>query len=785
MKDLSNIDIGRYHVIERLGMGGMAVVYKAVDTSLKRNVALKVIRTEEFGPAALGRLRKRFEREAVAQAKFMHPNIVPVLDYGEYEGAPYLVMPYFAGGTLKDRIGSRWGVDEAARLLTQVAEGLAYAHEKGVLHRDVKPGNVLMTLEGLPLLSDFGIAKVLDNTLENGTQLTGTGVGIGTPEYMSPEQCRGEEVDTRTDIYALGVVFYELLTGRRPFKGNTPMGVVFKQINDPLPDPRQYAPDLPEEAISVLNRTMAKKPDKRYAAMQELALALKALGESQIEPAVKAKPGTAATAAEAAAIETETQDKFLPREERGVLQGLRPDGRLSATENLPKAETGKPWWKHWITLAGISVIVLGGGMFAFLGGVGLSAIRLDSSPEPTTTTTRKATQAVTATVAHTATIEATATELFTATPTPTPTPALLMLDNAAKIGAVEMLPMDDAVSALSFSPNGQKLAVGHLTGIVNWLDIESKEVLQSHRFSGVPVNDVLFSQDGEKLAVAFENLQVLVYDVKNGSVIASLDHESPVVDLHFSADGGTLEFACRNGRLYEWNMSEVSASTKAITMPGNLMHAAFSNISGEIAGVAHVNYEEKGANAITGGGTYEYVHRSAQFLYYGWSSGLVKSEVLDVEYSRYFQSENWSGQDSRYGESYNEETHLAYINHDHELDITFSPDGSLVVAGSYDNYGDERRIFYRLSPINDYDMKEFGETCFGGEISSLAFSPDGSLLASDCGSEVALWDVAGKEKLVELQGHGNEVKKIKFSPDGTLMVSGDAQGNLIYWRVIE
>ena len=189
MADLVGQDIGRYHVVEQLGQGGMAMVYKAYDTRLERDVAIKVIRTGAVSPDMLPELLKRFEREAKSLAKMKHRDIVNIYDYGEHEGAPYLVMEYLQGGTLKELTGRPIPYYDAARLLLPIARALDYAHKRGVLHRDVKPANILITEDGDPLLSDFGIAKMLESGQE--TQLTGTGVGIGTPEYMAPEQWTG------------------------------------------------------------------------------------------------------------------------------------------------------------------------------------------------------------------------------------------------------------------------------------------------------------------------------------------------------------------------------------------------------------------------------------------------------------------------------------------------------------------------------------------------------------------------------------------------------------------
>ena len=252
--------VGRYHIVEQLGQGGMAVVYKAYDTRLERDVAIKFIRTGEIGPNYLEQMLKRFEREAKSLARMDHLNIVGVFDYGEYENSPYLVMQYLLGGTLKHAVDKPMHYADAARLLLPIARALEYAHGWNVVHRDVKPANILITESGEPMLSDFGIAKILGAT--GTTQLTGTGMGVGTPQYMAPEQWEGKVV-TQTDIYALGVVLYELVTGRRPYEADTPAAVFRMMMTEPLPRPKDAAPDLPEEVEKMLIKALAKKPDER------------------------------------------------------------------------------------------------------------------------------------------------------------------------------------------------------------------------------------------------------------------------------------------------------------------------------------------------------------------------------------------------------------------------------------------------------------------------------------------------------------------------------------------
>lgn len=273
MQNYVGKQIDRYRIIERLGMGGMAVVYKAYDTRLEREVALKLIRTESIPQDQHERLFKRFEREAKAHAKFDHKNIVHIYDYGEIDGSPYLVMSYLPGGTLKDRINGPTDWKQAVRWLTPIAEALAYAHKTGVVHRDVKPANILFDKNDQPILTDFGIAKILET---NDFSLTGTGLGVGTPEYMSPEQWKGQPGQA-SDQYALGIVFYELITGHKPYSADTPAAIAIIQATEPLSLPSKYVKGIPESVEKALLKTLSQNPQDRY---ENIIMFTKALNES-------------------------------------------------------------------------------------------------------------------------------------------------------------------------------------------------------------------------------------------------------------------------------------------------------------------------------------------------------------------------------------------------------------------------------------------------------------------------------------------------------------------------
>src|SRR5512133_2638782 len=247
--------IGRYEIKSELGRGGMATVYKAYDPLFEREVALKVLPREMLHDP---QFRVRFEREAKTIAALEHQAIVPVYDVGEEEGQPFFVMRYMTGGSLSDTIArGPMSLTAAAKLIERLAPALDDAHLKGIVHRDMKPGNILFDRSGEPYISDFGIAKI---TQSQTATVTG-GAIIGTPAYMSPEQAQGEKIDGRSDVYALGVILYEMLSGTQPYQATTPMAIVVKQITDPVPHILDANPKLPVAIEAVIEKAMAKNPD--------------------------------------------------------------------------------------------------------------------------------------------------------------------------------------------------------------------------------------------------------------------------------------------------------------------------------------------------------------------------------------------------------------------------------------------------------------------------------------------------------------------------------------------
>jgi serine/threonine-protein kinase len=319
-------NVGPYRIIEQLGQGGMATVFKAYHPALDRYVAIKVLHPAfKEDPNFLA----RFQREARIVAKLEHPHIVPVYDFSEHKGMAYLVMRYVEGETLKAHLtGEPLASERILEILQPVAEALAYAHEQGVLHRDIKPSNVMLTPEGGIFLTDFGLARMA----QSGESTLSQDMMIGTPQYMSPEQAKGEEVDERTDIYSLGVVLFEMLTGRVPFSADTPYAVIHDHIYTPLPLPTTIKPDIFPALERMVLKALAKEQDDRYQKVTELVLAFE-------DAVVEAASGVAPA----------------PEEEKVAEPATVPSTVVEAKPSAPEA---RPSRRRWLIIGGAAAALL-------------------------------------------------------------------------------------------------------------------------------------------------------------------------------------------------------------------------------------------------------------------------------------------------------------------------------------------------------------------------------------------------------------------------------------------
>jgi serine/threonine protein kinase len=542
---MSNERFGRYEIKSELGRGGMATVYHAYDPRFERDVAIKVLPREFLHDA---QFRARFEREAKMIALLEHPAIVPVYDFGEEEGQPYIVMRYMSGGSLSERLPKgAFSVEEAVQLIERLAPSLDAAHAKGIVHRDLKPGNILFDQYGNAFLSDFGIARLA----QAGTATLTGGNILGTPAYMSPEQVQGDhELDGRSDLYALGVILFQILTGNMPYQSTTPARVMMMHILEPVPNILEVRKELPVVIQTVIEKAMAKDPDHRYPTAGEMAEELSEL--VGLSSGMRPHTSSPAEKAGAATMVIPQSTQVYPNQAAKTVAGLSPTvmggppiGTPAAAVDLPKKK-GLPIW-----LIGLIAVLV-------LGVIGAGALGAFSalSPKPTATTaalvippTSTATPLpASPTVEVVAALPSdtplpptvTHTPLPTSTPTQTPSPtsaAAPVLGGADKIAFVSandiwMMNVDGSELVkltndgaekreLQWGPGGTYIA--YISGkCLKTIEVDTGVADVIACYNNVSANsDGSFnfyfeiSPDGKKIAISMDNdrLYVVPYDI--------------------------------------------------------------------------------------------------------------------------------------------------------------------------------------------------------------------------------------------------------------------------------
>jgi tRNA A-37 threonylcarbamoyl transferase component Bud32 len=489
--------IGKYRIVEHLGRGGMAEVYKAYQPNLDRYVAIKMMHAfladeKEF--------LSRFEREAKVVATLRHPNIVQVYDFDVESGVYYMVMEFISGETLKSRMQDletkdQWiSLDDAARVILSVGSALKYAHERGMVHRDVKPANVMITLEGQVILTDFGIAKIV-----SASNLTASGAMVGTPSYMAPEQGMGQPGDERSDIYSLGVMLYQLVLGRLPYDADTPLAVVLKHINEPLPLPKALKPDISDDLNRVILKSLAKDPHDRYQKVADLAADLrKAMGMSPEdshanaakEAAIKltgatmvGRVGGGVTPLPTAAVVTKEHSGTQVSAPKTVVAGaavsapstvvIAPTGAptgVSTGAAVPTAEKKRPGWL--IPALGLTLVaIIAVGAIVVLSSRGTAPAPTPTAAGANLQLTEAAATDLTRTVAAVTDLTK---EAAARTPTAAPlTAKLLSLEKEAELRDKAGSDPDAQIEGLL--PVGSRFHVKARTGDSKWVRIETPD----------------------------------------------------------------------------------------------------------------------------------------------------------------------------------------------------------------------------------------------------------------------------------------------------------------------
>jgi WD40 repeat protein len=777
-----------YEVLAELGRGGMGVVYRARQTKLGRVVALKMILV---GAHAGEDDLARFKTEAEAIARLQHPHIIQIHEIGDHDGLPYFSLEFCGGGSLAQKLaGTPLPPKEAAALVETLARAMQAAHDKGVVHRDLKPTNVLLAEDGTPKVSDFGLARKLDEAGQ-----TATGAVLGTPSYMAPEQASGKskELGPACDVYALGALLYECLTGRPPFKAATALDTLMQVVSeDPVP-PRQLQPKVPRDLETVCLTCLHKEAGKRYATAEALAedlrrwqggepITARPVGRlerlakwARRRPAAAALIAVSAVALAAAlgggaAFTLRLQDQVAQTEKaRDELQAksnelqaksddldrtLRHSQRLLAGSRIQLADSawreghvglvrdrldevppGERFW-DWRYLRR----QVEGSLFTLYGAGGPVAYspdgaRLASSGGDRTVKVWDARtgQELRALQGHTATVECIAFSPDGARLASGSKDRRVKVWDARTGQELRTLQGDGWVNSVAFSPDGTRLASAGAEwpkpGEVKVWDARTGRELLTLRGHTDAVDSVAFSPDGRRLVSGSQDQTVKVWNARTGQELRTLQGDGWVTSVAFSPDGARLASGSGDSRLAGGGQDHTVKVWDARTGQELLTLRGHTE---EVTGVA---FSPDGARLASAGGV-------------GGLPGEVK--VWDAHSGREL---------------------LTLRGHtDAVRGVAFSPDGARLATGSDDK-------------VEVWDLRTGRELLtLQGATSPVAFSPDGAHLATGSGDgTVKVWDARTGQVLRALQGHTATVECIAFSPDGARLATGSFDRTVRVW----
>jgi eukaryotic-like serine/threonine-protein kinase len=725
VENLSGVLLGRYELRELIGVSAMSAVYVGYQHDLERHVAIKVLSASLAQDPDFAR---RFTLEARTIAALEHPHIVPIYDYGISDSISFVVMRLLSGGTLAQRLDQRLtdggalpSLHEISHLLRQLAGALDYAHKRGVIHRDVKSGNVMFDTHGVAYLVDFGIARLTYVS----TSLTAKGMIIGTPSYMAPEQWRDEIITPATDQYALAVMTYAMLTGVLPFDASSPHATMYKHLNEVATPLHMLRANSSEAVTSVVEKAMAKTPEERYPTMSAYA-----------EAFAEASRG----------IEGQSTGFFifslLP--ETGRVRPVSSDRpletpplpQLSSTQESNWQKPAKPnrqdsYAKPLLIGAGVGIFLLG--IVILLALVASASIlsRLNderSNPENSLNSTLTSAIEVIPTLTPRP-----VTTLEPIVPTPAltsmanipifPQPeSLISTANASQVIELALLQQDiTPVRSIAFTPDGTILATGNGDNSIRLWNVNSRTqqgILQGHTDV---IYDLAFSPDGSLMTSASGDGTIRLWDGHTGALLNTLTgHEGAVRSMTFRPDGTLLASAGEDGTVRLWNM--------ATGVQQNLFQ-------GHTGRVLSVSFSPDGTTLASGG-------QDSVILLWDVASGVQRDQLVG---------------------------HSAEIRA-----LTFSPNGALLASVSADT---TVRLWDVETGVEQSVLRDHT-----GDVFSVAFSPDGELLASGGrDNRVFLWEVSTHTQKAILEGHQGWVFDVQFEPDETGLVSASGDGTVRLW----